>query len=234
MTNHSNGGDPGQSTFEPNPNRNRGDLNSVMQRQATNSFAQWGGDRGTQSNLVDNIVLNDPNDNTLMVPSKSVVDANTISWADTQNTKRSHHMPASVMGGAGNQSSMNGTNPGGNGRHMGHAGDQRLLHAYGTRGNNSRHNNNNNNNNNSSSSNNSRNHGRYHQHKVFNNRREVKVSGETNPKAAAGAIAHQTRAGAPPLGKSFRYSTNYIRTTVYGLTLFIHLYFSSCQWQPFY
>ena len=61
---------------------------------------------------------------------------------------------------------------------------------------------NNDNSNNSSSrrsNNNSRGHGRYHQHNVFNNRREVKVSGDTNPKAAAGAIAHQTRAGQPPL-----------------------------------
>ena len=199
LANNSNSGDPGQSTFEPNPNRNRHDPNTVMQPQATNAFTQWGSDGGeisNQSNLVDNIVLNDPNDNTLMVPSKSVVDANTMSWTGTQNTKRSHHMVQSVMG-AGNQSSVSGMNGGANGRHIGHTG-----YAYTTRGNNSRHNNNNNNNNSNNNNNNSRNHGRYYQHKVFSNRREVKVSGETNPKAAAGAIAHQTRAGAPPLGKS--------------------------------
>ena len=220
--NNNSSGDPGQSTFEPNPNRNRHDPNTVMQPQATNAFTQWGSDRGdisNQSKLVDNIVLNDPNDNTLMVPSKSVVDANTISWTGTQNTKRSPHMPRSMMG-AGNQSSVSAMNGGANGRHMGRTGDPRHLHAYSNRGNNSRHNNNNNNNNNNNIS---RNNGRYHQHKVFSNRREVKVSGETNPKAAAGAIAHQTRAGAPPLGKSLCRPTNHIGKTMYKLTFFFHL-----------
>lgn len=40
---------------------------------------------------------------------------------------------------------------------------------------------------------------RYYEHSVYTNRTQVKVSRETNPKAAAGAIAHQARAGQPPL-----------------------------------
>ena len=205
--------------FDPNANNNNNNNNTNDNNTEENAFTQWSATDADklpgQITLVDDDEIVVGTESQLLQSSNAVVDANTISWADAQDGNNHNNADNNnlnnIVNADNNNSNNNGSdnnnnnnnnntttnnNSTNNGNRNNSNNRTNNKRHYNKRNNNGRRNNSRNNNNNS---NGHRGHGRYHQHNVFNNRNEVKVSGETNPKAAAGAIAHQTRAGEPPL-----------------------------------